>query len=135
MAKTKQIFVCRECGSAQSRWAGKCPDCGAWDSLDAERMDDASRKDPQKGLVEAWATLGNGSGEPGAGPVAAPIGEVGAGEHTPRISTGIGELDRVLGGTTLLGTPTLRAGPPVTTSPQRSSARRMRSTDWRASSR
>jgi DNA repair protein RadA/Sms len=86
---------------------GKCPDCGTWDSLEAERVDAAARKDPQKGLVEAWASLGNGDGEEGAmggAAEATPIGEVGTGAAAPRISTGIGEFDRVLGG----GEPSVR---------------------------
>ncbi|MCU0492500.1 MAG: DNA repair protein RadA, partial [Chloroflexaceae bacterium] len=33
MAKTRTIYVCQQCGSQQSRWMGKCPDCGTWDSL------------------------------------------------------------------------------------------------------
>lgn len=33
MAKTRTIFVCQQCGNQQSRWLGKCPDCGAWDSF------------------------------------------------------------------------------------------------------
>lgn len=98
MAKTREIFVCRSCGAAQSRWMGKCPDCGAWDSLESERVDAGARRDPQKGLVEAWAALSEG-GEvvtPGA-PVAKPIAEVGAEDAVARIPTGIEELDRVLG--------------------------------------
>lgn len=33
MAKTRTIFVCQQCGAQQTRWMGKCPDCGTWDSL------------------------------------------------------------------------------------------------------
>ncbi|NTW03624.1 MAG: DNA repair protein RadA, partial [Oscillochloris sp.] len=33
MAKTRTIFVCQQCGAQQSRWMGKCPDCGTWDSF------------------------------------------------------------------------------------------------------
>jgi DNA repair protein RadA/Sms len=33
MAKTRTIYQCQQCGSQQSRWMGKCPDCGTWDSL------------------------------------------------------------------------------------------------------
>ncbi|MBO9319172.1 MAG: DNA repair protein RadA, partial [Chloroflexus sp.] len=33
MAKIRTIFVCQQCGAQQSRWMGKCPECGAWDSL------------------------------------------------------------------------------------------------------
>ena len=55
MAKPRQVFVCRSCGGAQSRWLGKCPDCGTWDSLEAQTVDTAAGRDPQKGLVEAWS--------------------------------------------------------------------------------
>ena len=34
MAKSRIEFLCRECGSSQPKWQGKCPDCGAWDSLE-----------------------------------------------------------------------------------------------------
>lgn len=97
MPKTKQIFVCRECGAAQSRWAGKCPDCGTWDSLETERLDAGARRDPQKGLVEAWASLAEGDDGPGA-QGARPISEIEGKDPRPRIGTGVGELDRVLGG-------------------------------------
>ncbi|PMP75670.1 MAG: DNA repair protein RadA, partial [Chloroflexus aggregans] len=33
MAKIRTIFVCQQCGAQQSRWMGRCPECGAWDSL------------------------------------------------------------------------------------------------------
>ena len=39
MAKSRQVFVCRTCGAAQARWMGKCPDCGAWDALEEQRID------------------------------------------------------------------------------------------------
>jgi DNA repair protein RadA/Sms len=100
VAKTRQIFVCRSCGSAQSRWVGKCPDCGEWDTLEEERSEPGSKRDPQKGLVEAWATLREGEGGTAlaGAEVARPLAEVDEGEGAERISTGIGELDRVLGG-------------------------------------
>lgn len=78
---------------------GKCPDCGAWDTLDEERSEPGSRRDPQKGLVEAWASLTEGGGSAPAGASQAlPLPEVDDGENAARLSTGIGELDRVLGG-------------------------------------
>lgn len=45
MAKTRTIFVCQQCGSQQSRWMGKCPDCGTWDSLaeQVERKESAAK--------------------------------------------------------------------------------------------
>lgn len=44
MAKTRTIYVCQQCGSQQTRWMGKCPDCGTWDSLveQTERKENAS---------------------------------------------------------------------------------------------
>jgi DNA repair protein RadA/Sms len=77
---------------------GKCPDCGAWDSLESERVDRDAKRDPQKGLVEAWATVTEGGeGAARSASVARPIGEVGNEETIARLPTGIGELDRVLG--------------------------------------
>jgi DNA repair protein RadA/Sms len=100
VAKQKEVFVCRSCGGVQSRWMGKCPDCGAWDSLDAERISKESTRDPQKGLAAAWSELGSGADGGGgvSAPVAAPITEIESSESAPRIATGIAELDRVLGG-------------------------------------
>lgn len=42
MAKTRTIFICQQCGSQQTRWMGKCPDCGTWDSL----VEQVERKEP-----------------------------------------------------------------------------------------
>ncbi|HEU5011688.1 MAG TPA: DNA repair protein RadA [Roseiflexaceae bacterium] len=42
MPKTRTIFVCQQCGSQQARWAGRCPDCGTWDSL----VEQTERKEP-----------------------------------------------------------------------------------------
>jgi DNA repair protein RadA/Sms len=119
MAKVRRVFVCRECGAAQSRWVGKCPDCGAWDSLEEETLDAAAAKDPQKGLVSAWHELttgeqggGGGSFSSGAEP-ARPVKEIGAnGAPVPRLASGIGELDRVLGGGLVRGSAVLAGGEP-----------------------
>jgi len=81
--------LCKECGAVQPKWMGKCPDCGAWDALEEFRESGASTKDP--------FTSGAPSTEPAA--KAQPIGGIGAEqEQAGRIATGIGELDRVLGG-------------------------------------
>lgn len=103
VSKVKDIYVCRSCGGVQSRWMGKCPDCGAWDSLDVQRVDKAAHRDPQKGVVQAWATLAEGGDAllgAAAGEISAkPISRIDdATASLGRISTGIGELDRVLGG-------------------------------------
>lgn len=45
MAKSRTVFVCQHCGSQQTRWMGKCPDCGTWDSLveQSERRESTPR--------------------------------------------------------------------------------------------
>ena len=79
-AKVLVQHVCTECGTASPRWLGKCPGCGAFGTL-AEELQVAD---------------GGGSSAARAG-VPTPLGEVSASEGE-RISTGVPELDRVLGG-------------------------------------
>jgi DNA repair protein RadA/Sms len=99
VSKSREIFVCRACGSAQARWLGRCPDCGGWDTLEAEQVARGEKHDPQRALVSAWAAVGEGDGAVALAPAAAlPIEQVPAGESQTRVSTGVGELDRVLGG-------------------------------------
>lgn len=122
MAKARRVFVCRGCGGMQSRWMGKCPDCNAWDSLEEQVIEKSAGKDPQRGLIESWqaGAAGEEDAEEGAGavgtsgaPVAKPIAEVGSGgAPVPRISTGIGEFDRVLGGGLVPGSVVLVGGDP-----------------------
>lgn len=112
MAKTRQIFVCRACGATHNRWMGKCPDCGAWDALEEQRIERSASKDPQKGLAEHWspATPLN----PDTPSIAArPISDVGQHTAAPlRMSSGISELDRVLGGGLVPGSVVLVGGDP-----------------------
>lgn len=120
MAKARRVFVCRGCGGMQSRWMGKCPDCNAWDSLEEQVIEKSAGKDPQRGLIESWqaGAVGEEDAEEGAGgtggaPVAKPIAEVGSGgAPVPRITTGIGEFDRVLGGGLVPGSVVLVGGDP-----------------------
>lgn len=119
MAKVRDVFVCSACGGTQSRWMGKCPDCGAWDSLEKQTLDATASKDPQRGIVAAWrgaeiedphADLAGLAGL--ATPQAAPIAEAGGGAPVARISSRIGELDRVLGGGLVVGSVVLLGGEP-----------------------
>jgi DNA repair protein RadA/Sms len=104
MAKVKKVYACTACGGTQARWAGKCPDCGAWDTLEEHTIDRGADRDPHKGLVEGWAAaIAGGDDEGFAGslagaPKAAPIDEVAPDPASAaRLGTGIGEFDRVLG--------------------------------------
>ncbi|MBX3321406.1 MAG: DNA repair protein RadA [Phycisphaeraceae bacterium] len=83
MAKTRSVFACRSCGSTFPRWIGRCPDCGTWDALEE-----------QKPIDSATAHL---AGWTGQAPEARSIADIGADVDVERMSTGIGELDRVFG--------------------------------------
>lgn len=118
MPKPRRAYLCRSCGALQSRWMGKCPDCGAWDALEeqvVEREPAAARADPQRGIVQGWAALDDRDEDAGGDPaaLAVPIGRIGeAGAELRRIPTGIAELDRVLGGGLVPGSAVLIGGDP-----------------------
>jgi DNA repair protein RadA/Sms len=102
VAKSTSIHVCSECGHETARWAGRCPGCGEWNSL-VEHV----RPVPVRSAV-------GGRGSPGGGsaavrPVA--LGDIQAVDHE-RLSTGIGELDDVLGGGIVPGSLVLIGGAP-----------------------
>src|SRR5689334_3764392 len=96
MAKSTTSFVCRSCGGVQTRWMGKCPDCGQWDSLDEFKAPaPGASMDKQRGSA---AQVG-----PAEAPQATPIESIdlaGApgGLGGMRMATGLVEFDRVLGG-------------------------------------
>ena len=101
MAKTRVQFICRSCGSTQSKWMGKCPDCGEWDALEEYRAGGASERDTQRG--DAALTAAD------VVPQATPISEVDE-SLIERIPTGIAELDRVLGASSEFGVRSSESG-------------------------
>ena len=108
MAKrTETVFVCSECGFESPGWMGQCI-CGAWNSFYEERVKPPASQKGQKGTVPNGAAHMAGGQ---AGNAASPLGSVTSGT-ADRIDTGIGELNRVLGGGLTKGTLTLIAGEP-----------------------
>jgi DNA repair protein RadA/Sms len=101
MAKAKTAYVCADCGASYSKWQGQCADCGAWNTLSEVVVEPAGKSAPRHG---GW------TGESGAARVTALAG-VGQ-EEEQRVSTGIGELDRVLGGGLVEGSVVLVGGDP-----------------------
>jgi len=97
MAKGKAVFFCKECGVESPKWLGQCPGCKAWNSL---------VEAPQAGKVKAAYGVSPLSA---AEPVL--LSEVDTGVEE-RIVTGIGELDRVLGGGIVVGSLVLVGGDP-----------------------
>ncbi|MBQ4227948.1 MAG: DNA repair protein RadA [Clostridia bacterium] len=98
MPKVKTTYVCAQCGYTTAKWLGKCPECGAWNSMNEE----TSAPEPEAPKLKR---------APGAGAEALPIGEV-PDEAMQRLSTGIGEMDRVLGGGMVDGSMVLVGGDP-----------------------
>ncbi len=89
--KQKSVFVCGECGYETPRWLGRCPQCGSWNTIvEEERVSLKAPAAPSK---------------------AVPLKEVAA-QAGQRTSTGIGELDRVLGGGLTSGMTVLIGGSP-----------------------
>ncbi len=96
MAKVQSLYVCQACGATSQKWLGRCTSCFEWNSFVEEAGD-------------ARATKARRSG-PGASR-ALPVDDVRADAHA-RLETGIGELDRVLGGGVVPGGVTLLGGDP-----------------------
>ena len=100
MAKEKSIYTCTECGGTSAKWLGKCPSCGAWNTL-VEGVEEAPSKNRintgPRGLIASQ-------------PVAT-LSEIEASD-VDRQATGIDELDRVLGGGMVAGGVVLIGGDP-----------------------
>ena len=100
MKAPKVVFVCQECGAQAPKWMGRCVECGAWNSLVEER---AAEPGVQAG--------GHRYAQLGAATAAKLYDEVEA-AHAERLSSGIGEFDRVLGGGIVPGSLVLLGGEP-----------------------
>ena len=100
MAKEKTVFICSACGYETPRWMGKCPGCNAWNTLE-EQAPAAAQAAPVKAIKQ----------RPGTGAKALRLHEIPE-ENAARASTGIGELDRVLGGGVVEGSLMLVGGDP-----------------------
>src|SRR4051812_49812249 len=99
MAKYTLSFVCQNCGAAFNRWQGKCESCGEWNTLAEEDTSGAtsmpvSIRSKRRGRTFALETL------------------TGKSQDAPRLSSGMGELDRVTGGGFVRGSVLLVGGDP-----------------------
>ncbi len=93
--KTKSFYTCQSCGYQSAKWLGKCPDCNSWNTM-AEELALKGGKQETTGFPES---------------VPLPINEV-ADEAQKRLSCGISEIDRVLGGGLVPGSLVLIGGDP-----------------------
>jgi DNA repair protein RadA/Sms len=98
MAKEKSIYTCSECGGTSPKWLGKCPHCGAWNTL-------------TEGVAESSGPVKNRYQSLAKSLPVATLSEIEASD-VDRQSTGIEELDRVLGGGIVAGGVVLIGGDP-----------------------
>ena len=95
--KTKTVFYCTQCGNETPKWAGRCPACGAWNTI----VEQAERKSSGgKTRLHSISSV-----------KASPITELESNDEI-RFQTGMGELDRVLGGGAVKGSLVLVGGAP-----------------------
>lgn len=97
--KAKTFFVCSECGYRSSKWLGRCPECDSWNTFEEETVlpepKEKSRLKPA----------------PGGENIALPLSQISS-DANLRITSGMAELDRVLGGGLVRGSAVLLSGEP-----------------------
>ena len=98
MKAKASVFYCTECGNETSKWAGRCPACGAWNTIVEQAAPKASSAPKGRGRMLPRAK-------------AHPIDDLSV-EEDLRFPTGMGELDRVLGGGAVKGSLVLVGGAP-----------------------
>ena len=96
MKTSKNIFVCSECGFTNAKWLGKCPDCGAWNSFEEKEQIAEKRESKPKERHVNYAEK---------------LSSLEIADYI-RMKTGLGELDRVLGGGLVKGSVVLISGEP-----------------------
>lgn len=102
LSKTKTHYVCGDCGAHSSKWMGRCPTCGSWNSLVEERVSKNAR---------SAASPRRGGAARSEMPKALPLAEIHP-DSAKRLQTGLQEVDRVLGGGPVAGSVILLAGDP-----------------------
>jgi len=98
VSKKKTVFFCKECGNEYAKWMGQCPACHAWNSFVEQELKSAPAGSPRMK-------------QPGQVPKPTSISEISLSEED-RVSSGIAELDRVLGGGVVPGSMILVGGDP-----------------------
>jgi DNA repair protein RadA/Sms len=105
MAKTKTVWECSQCGERYPKFFGRCDNCGAWNTLTEVVVTPSPKSRPLQRLVPPPSRTN------GIPQLALPISQVCSDRH-PRLSSGFGEFDRVLGGGIVPGSLVLIGGEP-----------------------
>lgn len=99
MAKSKSLYICSECGYESAKWYGKCPGCGEWNTMNEQVVSISAGSSKVKRSSGAYAAK------------VMRLNEI-SGDIERRISTGVSEFDRVLGGGIVEGSLVLISGDP-----------------------
>lgn len=99
MAKSKSLYICSECGHESAKWYGKCPGCGEWNTMNEQVVSVSTGSSKAKRNSGAYAAK------------VMRLNEI-SGDIERRISTGVSEFDRVLGGGIVEGSLVLISGDP-----------------------
>src|SRR5579864_6053992 len=105
MAKLRTKFICQQCGGEQSKWVGKCPDCGAWNTLEEVADLPQSPAQQRRQTLLGSSSIAQGTQVPLILPDIRPFAQA-------RITVDYPEMDRVLGGGLVAGSLTLIGGEP-----------------------
>ena len=105
MAKKKSVYVCSDCGGEHSNWQGECKDCGSWNTLSEFVVSPSSSSKRPDPLADGRSGYSRGRSQVQA------LEEINI-EQIARLGSGIGELDRVLGGGLVPGSAILIGGQP-----------------------
>ena len=108
-AKARTAYVCSECGADHNKWQGQCGECGAWNTLSEFVVEPAANSRSAAGVAAA-GRRSSWAGKADA-PAVTALADVRHNEDA-RVSTGIGEFDRVLGGGLVPGAVVLVGGDP-----------------------
>jgi DNA repair protein RadA/Sms len=99
--KTRVKFVCQNCGASYGKWSGRCEQCGEWNTLLEQVVEDIPKSNKLKSAATTGKTLSPTS-----------IDDIVPTDQKHRLSTSLPDLDSVLGGGILLGSVSLLAGQP-----------------------
>jgi DNA repair protein RadA/Sms len=103
MSKVKTQYACQQCGTIHPKWSGQCSDCGEWNCLVESKPEPASTHRAKAGIVAG--------GYAGQASTVTKLNKISMARET-RLSTGISEFDRVLGGGLVTGSVVLIGGDP-----------------------
>jgi DNA repair protein RadA/Sms len=104
MSKVKTIYVCQHCGTNHPKWSGQCSDCGEWNCLVEAKTEPTTTNHRVR-------NMGNSGGYAGQAATVTRLDQITVSRES-RLTTGISEFDRVLGGGVVNGSVVLIGGDP-----------------------